>query len=211
MGIEINKAECKEVAPGVLKKNAKTFYIQCTVAKTWHYCNAARLNKLKDKHGSLKAIGAKYVSRNAKKEAKAAEFEKHLNIPEQGKYQSKKSYMAQCAAARKAAEEKVKPKRKRTYSYLEKPPMDISHLTQFTGKHRQTQEHLYPVFSENGTKCIQRTIMMKNEGWCNGCPWWHICKVKLKDWQKFREQGDRMLAIGDLQFTACTYDAGDTV
>ena len=62
-----------EIAPGVRQKNEKTYYIQCSIKGTWHYCNKARLDKLTQKHGTVELIGTTYVSREGKADLRAKE------------------------------------------------------------------------------------------------------------------------------------------
>jgi len=65
--IQIEKKNLTEIVPGIWKKNQKTFYIECKVNHTLHYCNADRLEKLRKKHGSLEIVGTTYISRDAKR------------------------------------------------------------------------------------------------------------------------------------------------
>lgn len=98
-GVKVNMEKCTELVPGVLKKNEKTFYIQCSVNKTWHYCNKDRLNRLIAKRGNIEEVGKTYVSRAAKAAQKAQADNKEpeviqapnvdeQNVPEAGEQQN---------------------------------------------------------------------------------------------------------------------------
>lgn len=63
--------ELEEIAPGILKKNDKTFFIVCKVSGKQCYCNAERLEKLASKYGGMDKIQDNYVSRDAKRLIKA--------------------------------------------------------------------------------------------------------------------------------------------
>lgn len=64
--MDIDRSKLTEIVPGIFQKNEKTFYIECSINKTLHYCAKARLDKLIKKHGSLEAVGTSYISRAAK-------------------------------------------------------------------------------------------------------------------------------------------------
>lgn len=70
MGIEVDKSKLIQIVPGVWQKNEKTYYIVCSVLGTFHYCIKDRLDKLVAKQGSLEAVGANYISRDAKQSKK---------------------------------------------------------------------------------------------------------------------------------------------
>jgi hypothetical protein len=72
------KAELKEIAPGILQKNEKTYYIVCKESGKHCYCNADRLQKLADKFGGMDKIQDNYVSRDAKRLKKAGYKKKKL-------------------------------------------------------------------------------------------------------------------------------------
>ena len=65
------KVELKEIAPGILQKNEKTYYIVCKISGKHCYCNAARLEALAKKFGGIDKIAGKYESRDAKRLLKA--------------------------------------------------------------------------------------------------------------------------------------------
>ena len=70
---EIDRSTLEEIASGIFKKNEKTFYIECSLKGTLHYCNKERLDKLVKKVGSLEVLGSTYMSKVAKAELKAKE------------------------------------------------------------------------------------------------------------------------------------------
>jgi len=210
MGIEINVKDLKEIAPGVMKKNSKTYYIQCVIAKTWHYCNAERLQKLIAKFGDAELVGANYVSREAKQTQKEKDVKKRLPTIEQGKYESKKSFMARKASARMEAEQIVREttSEKRTYTYLPKPPFDTSNININGNIARARTLHAFDLVSKTDTGtfvCVHPSTIL-DRGYCNGCPWWNVCKVELKEWQKYEEQPNRWKDLKDKGFKATGAD-----
>lgn len=66
-----------QVADGVFKragrKGATTFLIRCSKTNELCYCSVDRLDKLITRHGSIEAVGQKYLSREGKREIKQAE------------------------------------------------------------------------------------------------------------------------------------------
>lgn len=72
------KEELKEIAPGILKKNEKTYYIVCKVSGKHCYCNAERLETLSKKYGGVDKIQDNYVSRDAKRLLKTGTKEKKI-------------------------------------------------------------------------------------------------------------------------------------
>lgn len=71
--MEIDRSKLTEIAPGVFQKNEKTYYIECCLKGTLHYCNKERLDKLVKKVGTLAVLGSTYMSKVAKAELKAKE------------------------------------------------------------------------------------------------------------------------------------------
>ena len=67
MGIDVDRSKLTLVVPGVWKKNDKTYYIECSVNGTLHYCIKDRLDKLVTKQGSMEAVGSSYISRDAQR------------------------------------------------------------------------------------------------------------------------------------------------
>jgi len=157
MDIDITKME--EIAVGVYKKNEKTFYIKCTVNKTLHYCNKARLDKLIKKLGSIEKIGATYISRDAKRDQKASEptvksDQKAPKVEKDGSgfYEPGYSLQSEIFAHRKVEVKDIDRK-------------------------------IYKQLSEEGTKCIRRDCLLETDGYCNGCQWFKLCKIKAKKWK----------------------------
>lgn len=74
----VNLEDLEIVCPGVYKKNNNTFFIQCNVNGTLHYCIKERLDKLIKKHGTVEAVGQNYTSRAAKQEQKQCESDKRI-------------------------------------------------------------------------------------------------------------------------------------
>ena len=165
-GVNINVSDMTEICHGVLKKNDKTYYIQCCVNETWHYCIAARFEKLVKKYGSAEQLGKTYKSREAKQEERPLVIKKDrkCSIPRANLEQFEES--------------------ERTYNYLPKPPTDFSFM------HKNRSNTGYRLWSKEGTLCIRPGILNKT-GYCNGCPWWHDCKLEEKSWKRTREQINR--------------------
>ena len=210
-GIVVNVKECEELAPGVLKKNSKTYYIQCVIAKTWHYCNAERLEKLIKRFGDAELVGANYVSREAKQQQKEKDVKRRLPTLERGKYESNKAFMARRALARQEAEQTVREQtsEKRTYTYLPKPPFDTSNININGGEIKARTQHAFDLMSktDEGTfVCIHPSTIEKNSGYCNDCPWWNSCRVGMKEWKKFAEQPRRWKELKDNEFKSTEID-----
>lgn len=205
MALDINPKDFKEIAPGVLKKNDKTFYIQCINAGTWHYCNAARLEKLIKKHGSVEAVGANYISRNAKRTQKEEIVKKRMPKLERGKYESRKAFQRRVADARTEAEikatQELHGKEKKAYNYLPKPPADLSAVSKNGSTILGRTQHAFKMASDPKEKgdfrCIRKDILLKNGGFCNGCSWWNVCEVPQREWRKFKEQASRLAKLQD--------------
>ena len=73
MGVKLpDESKLEQIAEGVLKKKESdnTYYIQCKILGTWHYCNEERLKRLIAKHGSVESLGREYVSRNGSNKLK---------------------------------------------------------------------------------------------------------------------------------------------
>ena len=62
----------KQIADGVFqragRKGATTYLIRCSVTGEMCYCSVDRLDKLIARHGSVEAVGTKYISREGKRE-----------------------------------------------------------------------------------------------------------------------------------------------
>jgi len=160
MSIEVNKSELTKLCDGVYKKNDKTFYIECIVNGTMHYCNKVRLDKLIKKNGSIEAIGSSYISRNAKN-----------------------SDNAKISPNKPANENSKKVKR----TNLPKPSQNTLYsVGDYT---------VYDIFSSEGTLCIRPDVIRTNNGYCNGCRWFAMCRMEQKKFRKYKEQANRNIEI----------------
>lgn len=183
MSVDIK--QLNEVVPGVRKKNEKTYYIQCSVEGTLHYCNADRLEKLIKKYGSLEAVGTGYKSRNANQKAKVV-----------------KGWRRRKKGDPTITNEEDKPKR--VYNYLNDPLPDFRNL-KARSKHGDSDARVYNISSHDGAQCLRPALVAKNEGWCNGCPWWHYCQLPLKAWKKKAEDPDRINAWNNHKNSTINY------
>jgi len=170
MAVDLKMIEgCTEVAPGVLKKNDKTYYIQCIKSRIWCYCNDARIEKLIARYGSLKGIGQSYISRDAKQAAR-------IEVPK-----------------------KIKTKRGRPSKFTEVDPstIDDSDPTKPATMMRQYLKKaikcnntpcdlkMGPLLSDNWTRCLRPQLFIKNGGYCNNCAWYDLCKYEVKGWKDY--------------------------
>jgi hypothetical protein len=180
MAVDLKMIEgCTEVAPGVLKKNDKTYYIQCIKSRIWCYCNDARIVKLTERYGSLAGIGKSYISRDAKQ------------------------------AARVEVPKKVKSKRGRPSKFTEVDPstVDDSDPNKPVYQMRQYLKKPYkcnntpcdtvtgPLLSDNWTRCLRTQLFCKNGGYCNGCAWYDLCKYPDKGWKDYVGQEFNYVAM----------------
>jgi len=185
MSMQPDISKCTTLCKGIIQKNAKTYYIQCTIAGTWHYCNADRLDKLIKKHGTKEKIGLTYISRDAKPKKTPK-----IKAPRLSKVARR---------SKELFEDMDNPEGpKRSYTFLPKPPAVSTLLT-------GANVDIYGVFSDNGTKCIRPDLIKRNIGWCNGCKWYNICAISAKEWKKYAEQHKRLGAFREVQFTGIIY------
>lgn len=163
-----------EVVPGVLKKNDNTFYIVCTVKGTHHYCSKDRLDKLAKKAGSLEAVGASYVSREAKRVVKqAADAKAKAEAPPKVRRQRRNSITTSDEPAR--------------YTRLPGPPDGM-----WKSEHvKATLARVTPILSNKGEKCLRPDLWKQNGTYCNGCEYFNFCTNKFKEWKTYQEQGAR--------------------
>lgn len=163
MSIKVNKADLEEITPGVWKKNDKTFYIQCSVLGTFHYCIKARLDKLVSKHGSLEEVGRTYISREAKKLAKekALPTKTAINKRDEDGDSEEDSPII----------ERIR---------LPSAPKSIT----YSGGDQRVGE----IFSANWSRCIRPALFRQNGNFCNGCRWYLMCKVEGRRWKLFEDQ-----------------------
>lgn len=182
MGVEVNLAECKEIAPGIFQKNAKTFYIKCSVSGTICYCNDARLQKLVEKYGSIEAIGQKYVSREAKQLAKVVPA-KVTPQPKEVKETKTISDREALIAAHKAMQLEIETKQnadnKRTAEVRERV-IKLSAATQYKPRSASSPEELQAL-----DVCWRPDYWAKNK-FCDGCNYLahNMCGCKTKEFKK---------------------------
>ena len=208
MDIDIKTME--PVCDGIVRRNEKTYYIQCCIMKTWHYCNDVRLKKLIAKFGTKEDVGEQYISREGKRSQKHVAIKRKMPEIVREKYESQKAFIERKSRARQTAEKELYKETSGAvvYTYLPKPPADLSNISLHNSQIAMSRRETYPIFSEEGTKCIRKDIIQKNEGYCNNCPWWLYCKMELREWKKYEEQRPRTdkLSSENFQTTKLIYD-----
>lgn len=174
MAKEINRADLVEIVPGVYKKNEKTFFIECSVNKTLHYCAAARLEKLKAKAGSLEEVGTSYISKEAKRIAKMAQVIEADSQPKETKV--------------KALSSQGSPLPR---------PNPYSTFTHADGL-------VQSAVCKDGPVCMRGELFIQNNGYCNQCRWWNRCEYWDKKWASNSGAAPRNEAMFNLKASSLT-------
>lgn len=161
----------KTLAPGVYQKSGSTWYIRCSVSGKMCFCNKHHLDSLLKRFGSYEAIGAQYISRDAKRLLKAdvpAKAISKMDVSELAESSEMLHVDKQTAkekrAAKRAAKEEAAEK-----AFVERLVPNVS----------AASASMFKLF--NGSQaCIRPNLFRKNGGWCNGCGWIKICEYKDK-------------------------------